>query len=162
MTILTHEKIIVAINKNQSELLQISKWYSSQIITKKSELAYSPMHKNPSFTFDWALKRAWALLKLYQVTKKMLKKKKAGRLTKFGRAIPPNNGIVTLLRAYWKNSVKLVQWREDMAQGGLGPFLWKNGFDRRFAHRNSSPNAFSTKKHYRTNSNQSVIDQYRE
>ena len=55
----------------------------------------------------------------------MITKEKAGRHTKFGITIHPKNGIIPLLSAYWKYSEKLIQWIEDMAQGGLGLFLRK-------------------------------------
>ena len=38
----------------------------------------------------------------------MITKKKAGRLTKFGRIIHLENGIIPLLSAYEKKSEKLV------------------------------------------------------
>ena len=38
---------------------------------------------------------------------------------------PSKNGTISLLSTYWKNSEKLVQWIEDLAQGGLGLFLRK-------------------------------------
>ena len=47
-------------------------------------------------------------------------KRKTGRFTKFGRTIHPKNVIVPLLNAYCKNLEKLVQWIEDMVQGGVG------------------------------------------
>ena len=55
----------------------------------------------------------------------MIKKKKAIWLTKFERTIHPKNGIFPLLTAYCKNSEKLVQWMEDMAQVDFGLFLRK-------------------------------------
>ena len=55
----------------------------------------------------------------------MITKKKTGRHTKFARTIHPKNEIIPLLSAYWKNSEKLIQWIEEMAQVGLGLFLRK-------------------------------------
>ena len=49
----------------------------------------------------------------------MVTKKKACRLSKFGRTIYPKNGIFPLLSVYWKNSDKLVQWIEGIVQGVL-------------------------------------------
>ena len=49
----------------------------------------------------------------------MITKKKAVPLIKFGRTTHQKNGIIPLLSASWKYSEKMVQWMEDMAQGGL-------------------------------------------
>ena len=52
-------------------------------------------------------------------------KKNLVGLQKFGRTIHPKNGIIPLSSTYGKNSEKLFQWINDMAQGGLGLFLRK-------------------------------------
>ena len=74
----------------------------------------------------------------------MISKKKAGRLTKFGRIIHQKNK---------KKSQKLVQWIEDKAKGQPRTVSTEENMDLIAA-----PYAFSTKNNRQTNRNQSVIN----
>ena len=89
----------------------------------------------------------------------MITKKKAGRLKKFRRTIHPKNGIISPLRAYWKNPVKLVPWIEYIAKGSLGLFLQRKSWIwYGLLTGTAVPCTFSAKKNHRKNRTQSVIN----